>query len=818
MADVPLIDNSAGSSTVKALADAALGVSSDSKSNTTQDTSNTSAQQTGVVGSSTTAQATTGSTATSGTANSQQSGSTTQNQNGSMTQAVVGSNTSNTGTTQNTNQQQTGSTSTVGSNTTTGTQATTGTVNTSGTSTQKGTQTTSNSADTTGLREVLARQLGGLTPDMMQAIFQEGAKAAPNLVVAQAGALGARGVGNSPMAQVLNQLNTDLTNKAALANIQMLSDAGTTAGKIADATRQSTTATDMTTATTQQQVQDLLTSTNSKQLTDQVASMVSSTVGQMAQAQQQTGTSSQSTSGTSAQTTNGTSQQNTAQQSVQNQLQSQNVTGTATNTQDTSQTGTQTQHSTSSKEEKALQQKTINSNLLGKAAGIIAGGTGLLAAYNAAKASGLTGDIASFAKELIGKGLATLAQINKSLPDNAQLVSDALGNINYGTLTTAFPDTDSNVFTGDLTNPFTGDFTSDTPVFGFADGGQLNFLAVPDLDKEDPKKQDEKDTDLSALLAAVAGGSYSSAAPSPSSSAAPAPVGPAPASAPVDIPKDAVADPVRGGYTQSQGQDTTYTPGPTNWFNDPGASFNTNTETMAGQPEWMAATNLANISEPGLRAAGYTGPTVIQDIHMGTSEVAPQLIEWLNSKGAKLGGSSSATAQGGLRVDANVTDSNGTRLASGSYSEEQDAIFGALINLGVAAVTGGVGGGVGAQAGLSGAAAGAANGALAGGIVAGGNDQNVLDGAVTGGLKGAAAGSMKTPPKGKADGGLIQGPGTGISDSIPAAGPQGQPLRVAHGEYIIPADVVGKFGASAFDKLVADHHVPADMQRAIMGE
>jgi len=776
MADVPLIDNSAGSSTVKALADAALGVSSDSKSNTTQDTSNTSAQQTGVVGSSTTAQATTGSTATSGTANSQQSGSTTQNQNGSMTQAVVGSNTSNTGTSQNTAQQQTGSTSTVGSNTTTGTQATTGTVNTSGTSTQKGTQTTSNSADTTGLQEVLARQLGGLTPDMMKAIFQEGAKAAPNLVVAQAGALGARGVGNSPMAQVLNQLNTDLTNKAALANIQMLSDAGTTAGKIADATRQSTTATDMTTATTQQQVQDLLTSTNSKQLTDQVANMVSSTVGQMTQAQQQTGTNSQSTSGTSSQTTNGTSQQSTAQQSVQDQLQSQNVTGTATNTQDTSQTGTQTQHSTSSKEEKALQQKTINSNLLGKAAGIIAGGTGLLAAYNAAKASGLTGDIASFAKELIGKGLATLAQINKSLPDNAQLVSDALGNINYGTLTTAFPDTDSNVFTGDLTNPFTGDFTSDTPVFGFADGGQLNFLAVPDLDKEDPKKSDEKDTDLSALLAAVAGGSYSSAAPSPSSSAAPAPAAPAaPAPAPVEIPKDAVADPVKGGYWTQQGQDSYYTPPPVSSV--PMASQGGHMEGYGQDQQWVPdAPTPIDFSKP-LQGNQFWGQTQ---------------------------GSAEAMDGGQWQIfDPALMD---------------DAIFGALINLGVAAVTGGVGGGVGAQAGLSGAAAGAANGALAGGIVAGGNDQNVLDGAAAGGLKGAAAGSMKTPPKGKADGGLIQGPGTGISDSIPAQGPQGQPLRVAHGEYIIPADVVGKFGASAFDKLVADHHVPADMQRAIMGE
>jgi hypothetical protein len=67
------------------------------------------------------------------------------------------------------------------------------------------------------------------------------------------------------------------------------------------------------------------------------------------------------------------------------------------------------------------------------------------------------------------------------------------------------------------------------------------------------------------------------------------------------------------------------------------------------------------------------------------------------------------------------------------------------------------------------------------------------------------------------DGGKIKGPGNGISDSIHAEGPEGQRIRVSNGEYIIPADVVEKFGAVAFDQLVSQHHVPAAMQRAIMG-
>ena len=68
-------------------------------------------------------------------------------------------------------------------------------------------------------------------------------------------------------------------------------------------------------------------------------------------------------------------------------------------------------------------------------------------------------------------------------------------------------------------------------------------------------------------------------------------------------------------------------------------------------------------------------------------------------------------------------------------------------------------------------------------------------------------------PGAYADGGKINGPGTGTSDSIPAVNHStGQPLRVANGEYIIPADVVATKGKEFFDNIVRKYHTPAAMQ------
>jgi hypothetical protein len=53
--------------------------------------------------------------------------------------------------------------------------------------------------------------------------------------------------------------------------------------------------------------------------------------------------------------------------------------------------------------------------------------------------------------------------------------------------------------------------------------------------------------------------------------------------------------------------------------------------------------------------------------------------------------------------------------------------------------------------------------------------------------------------------GVIRGPGTGTSDSIPA--------MLSKGEYVIPEDVVRKKGIDFFDKLLAKHHTPAHEQK-----
>ena len=53
--------------------------------------------------------------------------------------------------------------------------------------------------------------------------------------------------------------------------------------------------------------------------------------------------------------------------------------------------------------------------------------------------------------------------------------------------------------------------------------------------------------------------------------------------------------------------------------------------------------------------------------------------------------------------------------------------------------------------------------------------------------------------------GAIRGPGTGISDSIPA--------MLSDGEYVIPKDVVQRKGVEFFDKLLEKHHMPAAEQK-----
>jgi hypothetical protein len=63
-------------------------------------------------------------------------------------------------------------------------------------------------------------------------------------------------------------------------------------------------------------------------------------------------------------------------------------------------------------------------------------------------------------------------------------------------------------------------------------------------------------------------------------------------------------------------------------------------------------------------------------------------------------------------------------------------------------------------------------------------------------------------------GGAIQGPGNGVSDSIPAVNAtNGRPVRISNGEFVVPADVVRAKGEEFFNKLIEKHHTPAALQR-----
>jgi hypothetical protein len=117
---------------------------------------------------------------------------------------------------------------------TTGTQNQTGT--TTGTQANVTDQTTQSTADVEALKKVFAQQQGGITPEMLAAIFSEGQKAAPQLVANTANAVGARAGNNSPLATALTALNAQLTNQAAQLDLQQKNASANTAAQIAQLT------------------------------------------------------------------------------------------------------------------------------------------------------------------------------------------------------------------------------------------------------------------------------------------------------------------------------------------------------------------------------------------------------------------------------------------------------------------------------------------------------------------------------------------------------------------------------------------------------
>lgn len=669
----------------------AIGKQSETDTNSTQNTNNT----TSTLG--------TTSTSGSGTQATTQTGGSTQNTTGTQT----GSNTQTTG----------------GTTVNTGSQATTGNVNTNNTTTQNTQSVQTGTADIAGLQQVFAQQKAGITPEMLAAIFSEGAKAAPQLVTAQSNALGARAVGNSPVAQSLNMLNSSLVSKAADLNRQMLSDAGSTAGKIADSTKSVTTANTGSTTSLQSQIQDLLTRNDSRAVVDQIVSAINS----QQTAQQQVGTSNQ--------------QQNTASTQQQNSTQQQ--------------TGTQQQQVTATEDKKTA--TTINVSAARDLLGMAAAGVGVNELFRLATGKGFSGTVQQFVNYLKGLG-ATNITGDVTIPTDVNIPDYQLGD-------GVIPD-----YTEDGGTPL-----PEFEVDGYAEGGVVSFLPSKQLIK--PTTDKNEDADVNSLMAALMGGSRGVSS---------------------------------GGGSSSGSSGASNSPSGSTDFTEQGGT--------AGAADGPA-TNAADSVNPA--AIGVIGAIASALGVPGVATAINGLTAISNALGlAPPGLSPAQLAQ--QQVD-NAIDSD-ANVASITADADAAATVAPGLDTSIDAPSLGSAGDDGSSGNTSeGDANGNGDYAEGGVVTAEDSDDNdemlSLFGITRGTQKGsmvfderavklihrAIAGPSQKPP-GYKNGAIIKGPGTGTSDSIPAVGPGGRPLRVSNGEAIIPAHIVQQYGADTFERFIEAHN------------
>lgn len=322
--------------------------------------------------------------------------------------------------------------------------------------------TQSSNADISALQQVFQQQQAGITPDVLKAIFTEGAKQVPGLVASTANAVGARSAGNSPLATALTELNSNLTNSAATQSQAMRNASGNTAAQIAELTKQLTTA-----GTTGQNVTGTTGTTQN-------------TVG---------------TTGTTQNTT-GTNTSNTVADTLQNILGSttQNTQGnTGTNKTSTGTTSTDTtQNQGSQKNSDTDQSSTINA----KSAGLTAGAALLGSLLNGKDGGTGLGDLLSkgggLLKSLFGSGATP--NIGNGFAGLFNTVSPGIATPGLGF--DVISDPTFGGFSPDLSNGI-GD------IFGFADGGLVDIpkLALGTSVKKSPN--------INALLGLLDGGSSS---------------------------------------------------------------------------------------------------------------------------------------------------------------------------------------------------------------------------------------------------------------------------------------------------------------------
>jgi hypothetical protein len=635
---------------------------------------------------------------------------------------------SNTDATNNSNSQQTNKNQTA--------TKTTGDVLTNSNSNTSSNSTTTTNADTSALRDVYAKQAAGITPDMLAAIFREGAKAAPNLAIAQSNALGARGVGNTPEAVALNQMNSNLVDQAANMNRQMLSDSSATAGRIADLTKSTNTSGNSSTSSLSDAINNLTSTTDTNGIVNSIVNAINSS--------KNVGGSNSDTL-----TNNDTTTHN-------------NTTGT----QDTTTTNN-TNAST-----------TINTGVAKSLLGLAAGGLGLAALYKMATGKGFGGTISDFAKWLKDSGAPPSAYAGAT-PVGTVEPGAAPSPGDVGQLPTPEPspivapiDQPIDQPISDNTDATYNDFfNADGGLVGYADGGSL-FLKAPDLT---PKTND---SDLAlAMHGSDPTGALSQA---------------------LGLSDNATG---MGNYDASGNGSGAV--GPNGASNGTlGGAIGMGSSMLGllgaistGNPLGITANLLGMVSKSNAMddspsVTNQIAPTTFDiDMTAPESEAAPDT----DTNGGETGTGTGDGSDGGAYADGgplHVNNPGAEEVAEGENPLEidDDEMMEAL---------------------------GIQKGKVPGTLVANTSTIKTMLGALKRGPIQGDTGRGSSAP-GYSNGGQVEGPGTGTSDSVPAK-VDNKPIRLSAGEYVIPADVVKKFGVSAFDKLIAQHHIPAEMQQAITG-
>lgn len=178
------------------------------------------------------------------------------------------------------------------------------------------------------------------------------------------------------------------------------------------------------------------------------------------------------------------------------------------------------------------------------------------------------------------------------------------------------------------------------------------------------------------------------------------------------------------------------------------SNWNYNTETGEGPPAWLSTGNLASYFDrqawapygfkgdiSGLYGQGGDAGNLYTDL-------TPDAKAWLEKNNYSMRGNA---LPGDSNYSASLWNNSTNKPVTSAYYSDADPLFGALINLGVGAVTGGAlgGGGLAGSLGFSGGGwiPGAINGAATGGTIAAGNGQNPLAGAAAGAVGGGIAGA-----------------------------------------------------------------------------